>query len=199
MKLQEILIEEKTKEIQSLINSSKGKMPGGTVQLFALNPKNKNERELKKQANPDKGENKPNDFICWTSTAEPVGKKFTSAWVEWCKAEQPNWIGKNGSLYGISLDIISLELNNDRDVLNVWNAYCEPDKKFDIKTYRKDIQNYIKLVRDFPWDKIAKDFDCVYCKERPSLDNHFMYGWDIESSVFFKSDKLKFLKNVEIA
>lgn len=195
MKLIEILKEEKN--LESLISDSKGQQPAGVMQLFVPNPKHK-KQQLKNRARPDRGENKPNDSVLWTSSAIKNNNKWSSEWVEWCESEMPQWLGKTGFLYQVSSDIVSLQLNNDKDVVNIWNIFCDEKDKLDFKVYRKDIQNYVKLVREFPWDKIAKHFDCVYCKEKPQLDNHFMYGWDCESTVFLNSNKVKLIKEIKL-
>ena len=193
MKLFEIL-QEDNEELNSLISFSTGLKPANTLQLFV--PKNKTTK-LKSKAVPGKGGNKPNDSVLWTSSVIKNGG-WTSEWVEWCKSEMPEWLSDEGFIYQVSSNIVSLQLNNDKDVVNVWNAFCEQKDKLDYKTYVKDVKNYIKILKEFPWDKIAKYFDCVYCKEKPLLNNHFMYGWDCESTVFLNSNKIKLFKTIKL-
>lgn len=187
-------------ELQQLIKTSTGKMPANTIQLMVPQKPIKGEPVLKQNAIPPVGAFKPTDAVIWTSTGKQLHKgilskeKWTSDWVEWCKSEMPEWLTDVGYCYEISSNIISLELKNDKDAVKVYNIFCESDK--DKLTSNDGFKNFLHLMKHFPWNKVAENFDCVYHPGKTHTT--FMSSWDCESTVFFNSSKMKYLKAVKI-
>jgi hypothetical protein len=182
-------------ELKQLINSSTGNLPAKTIQLMVPQKPIKGEPVLKNKIIPPVGSFKPADAVLWTSTSKQLPNgKWTSGWVEWCKSEMPQWLTSVGYCYEISSNIISLELKNDKDAVNVYNLFCESDK--DKLTTNDGFKNFLHLTKHFPWNKVAENFDCVYHPRKTHTT--FMSTWDCESTVFFNSSKMKYLKAVKI-
>ena len=164
---------------------------------------------------PKIGGDKPLDALLWTSTAKKFSNgKWTS---DWNKFVQGNNVGgepgKIGYLYKVRPNTTMLELdsiNDAKQIYKIFSALGRPNKALDdqknwdradeLQYYGRDAE--AKIIRqDFPWDQIAKHFDCVhhwpmrgYYGER----DPFFGGWDVESTVWFKPNQLEFLGQVPL-
>ena len=126
------------------------------------------------------------DAKLWTSTAQKIGESYTSAWVEWCKHEMPDWVTNTGILYEVMPGAKILELNTDKDVLNIASQYG-------IKA-RDSMDLFMKMR----WDMLAKDYDAIHHTPKSRFDNMFMMSWDVESTAWFNTSKLKQIGKVKI-
>jgi len=117
--------------------------------------------------------NKP-DHGFWTSTLKG---KNQSEWTEWARAERFGDISSGTVLKiqpGVSMYII--------------------DNK----------SHYEKLLERFPYEDIYLDFveiskvyDALYVTRNGVSKNHMkLYAWDVESTVWFNTDKLKIVGTV---
>jgi hypothetical protein len=66
------------------------------------------------------------------------------------------------------------------------------------KEYTQDYDRGMKMRSAFPWDAVAKNFDAVR-HSRPYGHSDFMYGWDVESTVWFDTRFLQLVGEVPVA
>ena len=126
------------------------------------------------------------DAKIWTSTAKKVGNAYTSAWVEWCKHEMPQWVTNTGTLYEVMPGAKILQLNTDKDAMLIARNYG---------IHAKDSMDLFMKMR---WDMIAKDYDAVHHTPKSRFDNMFMMSWDVESCAWFNTSKLRLVGKVQI-
>lgn len=129
---------------------------------------------------------KPQAMI-WTSTAEKLSDGYTSAWVEWCADEMPDWLSNQGTLFDVKPGAKILTLNTDKDALAI------------AKHYGVLIKHPMDLFGQMPWDKISQDYDAVH--HVPSHDrfaNMFMSTWDVESTAWFNKTYLTNPRTVDV-
>lgn len=126
----------------------------------------------------------------WTSTAIKNGNAYTSKWVEWVKEETPTWFSPIGYLFKVSTtDAKILRVETDADVERIFANYSKvklsSDKKY-------------SLFENFPWKNISKDYNGIHYDPKDHYENKFLYHWDVESTVWFDVNVLKFEKKVVI-
>lgn len=163
----------------SLPNSSK---LIGSLQLYVSRPKNLNEI-LK----PTSG------FmysVTWTSTAEKQGDGYTSAWVEWCKSEMPEWLSDKGIIYKVVSGARILTMNTDKDAFRIATHYgVNPPK---------DLSASFAWAKQFPWDDIEDDYDGIHHVPSNRMSNILMSSWDVESTAWFNTNHLENLGEVKV-
>lgn len=157
------------------------------------------------------GFNKPMDSF-WTSTAMKFDNgKYTSDWNNFVlRGGGPSsWKSKIGYLYKVKPRTCSLELSSNYDCRNIYeifnklereNAkmYDQPENYFETETYL--------MRKDFPWQEIAKNFDCVHHDGMSSISyfgssfsgDNFLYGWDVESTAWLNPERLELLGQVPL-
>jgi hypothetical protein len=140
------------------------------------------------------GGNKPARAF-WTSTAvrEHDGT-WSSDWSRWVADNQPSWSAETGYLYRIRPNLLILPLETDYDAEDIIRAFAGLDRGAPID----HSQQYSQLTGKFPWDAIAKHFDGVHHRGYGGHGGGFTYGWDVESTAWFKSDALQLIKEVPI-
>lgn len=156
----------------------------GTLQLYVPRPK-----KVKEVLKPTSG------FmysVIWTSTAEKTKTGiYTSAWVEWCKTEMPQWLSDTGKMYKVKPGARILSMNTDKDAYKIAEHYG-------IKPPKDMIESFI-WAQKFPWDDIENDFDAVHHIPSGSrLHNMLMSSWDVESTAWFNTNFLDYVKDVRI-
>lgn len=163
--------------ILTLLESSR---ISNSLQLYVPRPKQTNEM-FKPESDA---------HTIWTSTANKVGNKYTSEWVEWCKYEMPHWLSNKGILYRVSPDAKVLNMDTDDAAFEVAKSYgIEPPKD------RMDFM----WMRRFPWNEISVDYDAVHHIPTMSrMRNVFMSMWDVESTVWFNNRKINKVAEVEV-
>ena len=152
----------------------------GTLQLYVPRPRSVNE-----MFKPE-----PSANTIWTSTANKVGDKYTSEWVEWCKSEMSHWLSKKGILYRVSPAAKVLNMDTDEAAYEIAKKYGvePPEDRFDFS-----------WIRRFPWNKIRVEYDAVHHIPTASrMRNVFMSSWDVESTVWFTKEKLIKVARVEV-
>lgn len=122
---------------------------------------------------------KPNAEL-WTSSSKKTPNGYTSAWVEWCKDNEPSWIRPEGILFDVAPGARILVVNTDKDVIEV------------AKKYGIEAKDSIELFRKMRWDVLANDYDAIHHKPVNRYDNMFMSTWDVESTAWLNK---KFLIN----
>lgn len=158
------------------------------------------------------GQNKPTGALLWTSTA--IQKKNGTWDSSWNKiAQMANFNQeKVGYLYKVLPNTVVYELDGDTDAEVIYDifyklgrsntAYNDKNDLERIRTSGLD-QQYL-LTKDFPWQDISFHFDCIHHNYRFGSSfgfngkTPFTYGWDCESSCWFKPDKLELLGQVKV-
>jgi len=124
---------------------------------------------------------KPTGF--WTSTL----KGQSSGWLDWCRWEMPHWIGTRAAIFKVKPGAKVYEIVSARDYLDLWERF-PADTVHSIGPHPVD------------WGDVARKYDGVHLHSdlgRMGVDD--LYGWDVESSVWFKPKKaLEFLKMVDV-
>lgn len=156
----------------------------GSLQLYVPNP-----REVNEVLKPTSGFTYS---ISWTSTAKKQGNRYTSAWVEWCKSEMPQWLSPKGIIYRVKPGARVLKMNTDADAYKIAQHYGIESPK--------DRMTAFTWSERFPWDDIEMDFDAVHHTPAGNrLANMLMSSWDVESTAWFNTRHLENLGEVEIA
>lgn len=126
------------------------------------------------------------DAKLWTSTAKKIGNNYTSDWVEWCKHNMPDWVTDMGILYEVLPGARILQLNTDKDVLMI------------AKQYGIQAKDSMDLFMKMRWEMLAKDYDAIHHTPKSRFDNMFMMSWDVESTAWFNTNKLREIGKVKI-
>jgi hypothetical protein len=134
-------------------------------QLYVPRPKSLEEAAIKPDAK------------VWTSSAIKTKNGYTSNWVKWCANNMPRFLSEKGTLYQVSPGAKILVIKNDADAKRIAKKYNGKDAN---------------IFRDFPWDKIAQDYDAVHHDPRGMnrFKNMFMSTWDVESTAWFNTNYL---------
>jgi hypothetical protein len=144
---------------------------------------------------PVPGDNKPHGSFFWTSTAFKVDDKWSSDWNRWIISNQPGWTSDIGYLYKVKPGALILELDSDHDAENIFDAYRSLER---VKEPGTASSTRSVLRSAFPWDQIVKHFDAVR-HSRPYGRSEFMYGWDVESTVWFDTSFLQLVSEVPVS
>ena len=136
---------------------------------------------------------KPNAKL-WTSTAIGQGKNtYTSEWAEWCHYNMPKWMSPQGSLYQVQPGAKVLNIGSDQAARKIALVF---GKEFKLGRY--------EIVGKYPWEDLAKYFDAVRYPAKLSggyasrMNNVLMSLWDVESTAWYNTDKLKPIGKVNI-
>jgi hypothetical protein len=141
------------------------------------------------------GDNKPRSGF-WTSSAREKAKgTYTSEWYELVKQRFPDWQTDYGYLFEIVDNPLVFNLG-DRSA----GDFAEWADMYDKSTTKKrtdyDLSHRSDLRMRFPWDILARHFDGTHCDAYGHDD--FTYGWDVESTVWFKTKFLKYRGAVKL-
>ena len=133
------------------------------------------------------GDNKPHNAF-WTSTAlqNPDGT-YTSDWYMYVQRTFPSWQTDYGYLFEIKKDALVFEsdrLEQFYDWADRVGKMTKPVPDWASKYY-----DSTRLRSNFPWDILARHFDGVH-HFTTYRDNDFTYGWDVESTAWFNTNKL---------
>lgn len=130
----------------------------------------------------------------WTSTAEFRGaNNYTSAWAEWCYNNMPNWLSPTGKLYQVQPGARVLNIGSDAAAKQIAKLF---NRDFPAGKYT--------ILQSYPWEELGKLVDGIRYPARlrgsynSRLDNILMSLWDVESTAWFNTNKLKFIKDVDI-
>ena len=122
---------------------------------------------------------KPNAEL-WTSSSKKTPNGYTSAWVEWCKDNEPSWIRPEGILFDVAPGARILVINTDKDAVAI------------AKQYGIEVKDSMELFMKMRWEMLAKDYDAIHHVPKDRYSNLFMSTWDVESTAWFNK---KFLVN----
>ena len=146
---------------------------------------------------PIPGDNKPRGAYFWTSTGYKIDDKWSSDWNRFITGSHPDWQNDIGYLYKVKPGALILELDSDHDAERIYSAFQGLDRVKE-KDYAKDFDYRSNMRLSFPWDQISKNFDAVR-HSRPYGHTEFMYGWDVESTVWFDTSFLQLVGEVPVA
>lgn len=151
--------------------------------------------------------NKPLNATLWTSTAKRLDNgKYISDWSEYGIAKNANV----GYLYDVKPNTRVLELNDDYQVKYIYNIFQALDRKnkatLDDENWKNPLglssDTELKIMeKDFPWEDIQKNFDCVHHNGMPPMHyggTPFLYGWDVESTAWLNPNQLILLGQVQV-
>ena len=160
--------------------------------------------------------NKPVGALLWTSTAKEINGKYTSDWWKYVLnggVENKYKNTKIGYLYKVKPRTCSLEIDTTNDARFIYEIFYELGRgNTRYKNPSKEDENFIRnfgdsyeklIVYDFPWDQIQRHFDCVHHWGGSRIDRYFYRfnftdGYDVESTVWLKPDKLELLGQVQL-
>ena len=140
------------------------------------------------------GDNKPSEGF-WTSTA--IKKKdgtYTSDWYEFVKNNFKTWqtdygylfeIAPNASVFDMEYADRFFQWAQDHNRLTVKDS--DPERKFG---------SNINMRMRFPWDQLSHHFDGGHAAVH--AHSEFLYGWDVESTVWFNTKVLKYKGAVKL-
>lgn len=142
------------------------------------------------------GDNKPQSGF-WTSTARKKSNgTYTSEWYEFVKNRFPEW----QTDYGYLFEIVNKPLIFDLDSRSADDFADWADKHGKATTKKREDgvggRRFDRLIR-FPWDILRHHFDAAHCNAHDRHDE-FTYGWDVESTVWFKTRFLKYKGAVKL-
>jgi hypothetical protein len=135
------------------------------------------------------------DAELWTSTAEFRGdNSYTSAWAEWCYYNMPSWLAKEGKLYEVQPGARILNIGSDAAAIKI------------ARLFGRNYSNASRYERlgNYPWKELKLYFDAIRYPARlkssftSRQNNILMSLWDVESTAWYNTNKLKFLRTVEI-
>lgn len=163
------------------------------------------------------GDSKPVGATLWTSTARQLSNGLWTS--DWNKFVMDGGTGSKGTknqskigyLYKVRPRTCVLEIDGSHDAKMIYDIFAKlgrentalanPEEWNKIREY--GFGNEISIIKkDFPWQHIARHFDCVhhwsFSSGSRDSDSNFTYGWDIESTAFFKPNQLELLGQVPI-
>lgn len=136
---------------------------------------------------------KPNAEL-WTSTAIFRGNNsYTSEWAEWCSREMPEWLAPKGKLYKLQPGAKILNIGSD--------AAAKKIAKILGHTFTG---GPYAILGNYPWNMLKFYFDAIRYPARLKTSyrsrnaNILMSMWDVESTAWFNTDKLKLIGDVDI-
>ena len=123
----------------------------------------------------------------WTSTFTP-NYTFCSGWLSWCSTNMPKWLPESENCCWVlipSPNAKIYEVDNEDDYISL---------------FKKGYRYYHEILNKWciDWEKLSKDYDALHLTESglvecattnfelnyPEL--HSLYGWDCESTVWFR-------------
>jgi hypothetical protein len=144
------------------------------------------------------GNNKPMGSHFWTSTAYKVGDKWSSDWNRWVLSNQSDWSSDVGYLYKVKPNALILSLNSDYDAEDIYRAFNDLGRVDSKARDHEEAYGYRSSMRmTFPWNEVTKHFDAVHHRYA-DRDSEFMYGWDVESTVWFDTRFLQYVGEVPV-
>ena len=133
--------------------------------------------------------NKPYGGAFWTSS---LARRSSSDWIEWCiRGSSPKDWPEEVAIFEVNPNARILNLNNLVEYTGALRKYGVLD--LDVRGFRQ-----------LNWDKIKHDYDGATCKpgyDPLDLDRPHIVcpaTWDVESTVWFNMDALKFLGTKDI-
>jgi hypothetical protein len=165
---------------------------------------------------PKQGDDKPSGALMWTSTAKKLPNgKWTSDWNKFIQGRNAGGEpGKIGYVYKVLPNTSVLELDSIQDALIIYKTFAtlgRPNKAYEDPKEWEFIKQHPALYsgeegqaaiirKDFPWQQLAKHFDCVHHwpGHRAFGCDPFFYSYDVESSVWFKPNQLELLGQVPL-
>lgn len=139
------------------------------------------------------GDNKPASGF-WTSTARkmPDGS-YTSDWYRFVQDRFPHW----QTDYGYLFEIVNSPLVYDIDYAEHFWWWAQQNGK--TKVERESPFGSESTMRfHFPWNELAKHFDGAHSSHPGRSMDEFTIGWDVESTVWFKTRFLKYKGAVKL-
>lgn len=164
-------------------------------QLFTVTKKAKISNFVSTNLKNNERVNKPHGTVLWTSSAKSIINQntkeiqFTSAWDEWCQIED-----FRNNHYKVLLF--------PKKSIKIW-VLTEKEDLFNLPTYEKVDFNGDKL-RYIDYEKLAKQVDALwlthrgykllssYIEDKDNMKYKGLYGWDMESVVWFNSSWIDF-------
>lgn len=140
------------------------------------------------------GHNKPQNGF-WTSSAiQRTGGTYTSDWCNFIKRQYPQWQTDYGYLFEIVDDPLVFSVER-------WNAetFLEwAEKHGKAPTGGHDYGHRDNARVRFPWNLLPRYFDGAHHDGYSSDSDSFARGWDVESTVWFKTKFLKYRGAVKL-
>jgi len=108
---------------------------------------------------------------------------FGQEWINWCKSEMPEWVGKY---------IYEVNINNSNILrINTFNELIEFNQKYAVDT---------RGMSQIDWKKVTNEYDGIEINPyqyKARLKLLWYYGWDIASGCIWnlKNTKLELISN----
>jgi hypothetical protein len=131
------------------------------------------------------GNNKPGTGF-WTSTAIQTKNGWTSDWYKYVKNNHSGW----QTDYGFLFDVVDSPMVFDMMYAKDYYEWALDRGRITMKGYAQPYTTDDARHR-FPWDQLARHFDAAHLSYA-YRDDDITYGWDVESTVWFKTKFLKY-------
>lgn len=148
---------------------------------------------------PGSGGNKPKNSF-WTSSLK---KEFTENGITYWGSEWVDFVcGNNvpkesyspvGYVYNIKPNARILTLIDDSDVNRIYELYRDLGVNLN-----PNAEWWGKMTLDFPWNELIKHWDGMHHHRGYGDQSGFMYGYDVESTVWFNPSVLEYAGKVRI-
>jgi len=140
---------------------------------------------------PVNGTNKPSGAF-WTSTAIRRKDGYTSDWYQYVLQNHRTWQTDYGFLFEVKPDTLVLPTL----YLEQFYEWAERVGRTEEKEWMSSSYGRDKMRLNYPWKELAKAFDGVHHGGHAYDD--FTYGWDVESTAWFNTSRLKFKGAVKL-
>jgi hypothetical protein len=91
-----------------------------------------------------------------------------------------------------------LSLDSDYDAEDIYRAFNDLGRVDSKARDYEEAYGYRSSMRmSFPWQEVTKHFDAVHHRYA-GRDSEFMYGWDVESTVWFDNRFLQYVGEVPV-
>lgn len=116
---------------------------------------------------------------------------FGSEWIDWCRAEMPDWVGKY--VYSVDIGNANVFKINDNHNLSkfgrLWRGYLHPE----IQEERMLVSmiNWKEFVQEEKYDGIEINPHQNYQDEKRGYLHMWYYGWDVASGCVWNLNGVK--------
>jgi hypothetical protein len=127
----------------------------------------------------------PRTFV-QSVTMKPSGfwYGFGSEWIDWCRSEMPDWVGKY--IYGVDVGKSNvLQITTNLELIQFSREY---ESKVSDTGYRREAGESID------WQKVASKYDGIEINPyqyEARYELMWYYGWDIASGCVWNLSKVK--------
>jgi hypothetical protein len=128
----------------------------------------------------------PGGGLLWTSSLDEAD--LSSDWLRWCQSEMPEWIGKKAAILKVKSAAKILHIGNQRDYETAHQMFPLVEEKH---------AGFLDAGQKLDFKALAHQYDAIHVYGA-GLSVDALYGWDVESSAWFKPTVLELDRVVDI-